>query len=462
MDVADHDFAPLLNSADERGRGNYKYRRRSYTYYPRRGRLLVVIAAVLIIGLILIAFYQCPGDLCAYRAAPTAAASVPQATKDMVMLLEDTYRQSHMIHTQPVNLIDYHDVRADNFQFDMNGSDVMVFLHIQKTGGTTFGKHLVQDIDLEDPCQCRMVEKRRKWKKKKSRQYGKKVPQRIKCECLRPGRTGEHWLFSRFSSGWKCGLHPDWTELTGCVDQYLDHTEGHPAHGVERRYFYVSFLRDPVSRFLSEFKHVQRGATWKTAVHMCNGRPPSHQELPDCYSGPDWKGVGIEEFMSCESNLAINRQTRMLADLRLVNCYNKTGMAPKERDKVMLESAKENLLKMAFFGLTELQAESQYIFQETFNLKFKVNFFQHNRDHASKVQDRLPDQVLERIAHLNHLDVQLYDFAKSIMTQRFEDLKASDTEFAKHFDELSEETAVHGQKAEEDEDEEEVDDEDSY
>ena len=31
----------------------------------------------------------------------------------------------------------------------------------------------------------------------------------------------KNWLFSRYSTGWKCGLHPDWTELTGCVDTYL-------------------------------------------------------------------------------------------------------------------------------------------------------------------------------------------------------------------------------------------------
>ena len=31
----------------------------------------------------------------------------------------------------------------------------------------------------------------------------------------------KNWLFSRYSTGWKCGLHPDWTELTGCVDKYL-------------------------------------------------------------------------------------------------------------------------------------------------------------------------------------------------------------------------------------------------
>lgn len=45
--------------------------------------------------------------------------------------------------------LSYDEVLNDNFQFDMNAHDVMVFLHIQKTGGTSFGKHLVRDLDLK-------------------------------------------------------------------------------------------------------------------------------------------------------------------------------------------------------------------------------------------------------------------------------------------------------------------------
>ncbi|CAN9498138.1 unnamed protein product [Ophioblennius macclurei] len=80
--------------------------------------------------------------------------------------------------------------------FNIRGEDVMVFLHIQKTGGTTFGRHLVKNIQLEQPCDC--------------------MPGQRKCTCHRPGRA-DSWLFSRFSTGWSCGLHADWTELTSCV-----------------------------------------------------------------------------------------------------------------------------------------------------------------------------------------------------------------------------------------------------
>lgn len=45
-------------------------------------------------------------------------------------------------------------------------------------------------------------------------------------------------------------------------------------------------------------------------------------------------------------------------------------MSAEERDTIMLASAKANLQRMSYFGLTELQEISQYMFEETFNLKY--------------------------------------------------------------------------------------------
>lgn len=65
--------------------------------------------------------------------------------------------------------------------------------------------------------------------------------------------------------------------------------------------------------------------------------------------------MGLDEFAACESNLATNRQTRMLSDLALIGCYNKTSMSSRKRDRIMLASAKRNLVAMSYFGLTEYQ-----------------------------------------------------------------------------------------------------------
>nr|XP_020441649.1 heparan-sulfate 6-O-sulfotransferase 3-like [Monopterus albus] len=281
--------------------------------------------------------------------------------------------------------------------FNIRGDDVMVFLHIQKTGGTTFGRHLVKNIQLEQPCDCMSGQR--------------------KCTCHRPGKA-ESWLFSRFSTGWSCGLHADWTELTSCVPVVMNKRDKKSSQRSKRNFYYITMLRDPVSRYLSEWKHVQRGATWKTALHMCDGRPPTQDELPACYSGEDWTGVPLADFMSCPSNLANNRQVRMLADLSLVGCYNMSFMSELERGRLLLASAKANLRNMAFYGLTEFQRKTQYLFERTFGLHFIRAFTQINSTRAASVE--LTEKVRWRIEVLNALDMELYEYAKELFLRRYQ------------------------------------------
>ncbi|KFM82779.1 Heparan-sulfate 6-O-sulfotransferase 3, partial [Stegodyphus mimosarum] len=293
-------------------------------------------------------------------------------------------------------------LKEPNFEFDIEGNDVIVFLHIQKTGGTAFGRHLVKNLELEQPCSC-----------KKGRK---------KCKCSRPHSEDKLWLFSRYSTGWKCGLHADWTELTNCVDSAMDQTEKESS---KRRYFYITLLREPVSRFLSEYRHVQRGATWKTARHLCGGRTPTKEELPPCFDGKDWSDVTLQEFMNCKSNLAMNRQTRMLSDLTLVGCYNHSVMTQRQREIIMLASAKQNLQRMAFFGLCEYQKISQYLFENTFHLRFLQPFQQLNETRSSMTMSEISTEDLKKIQDLNKLDIALYNFAKTLLMERYKRLKNS-------------------------------------
>lgn len=48
------------------------------------------------------------------------------------------HHNHHNRDPQPILSLSYDEVLNDNFQFDINSNDVMVFLHIQKTGGTRY------------------------------------------------------------------------------------------------------------------------------------------------------------------------------------------------------------------------------------------------------------------------------------------------------------------------------------
>lgn len=281
------------------------------------------------------------------------------------------------------------------YSVDIDKQDVVVFLHIQKTGGTTFGRHLVDNLRVDPPCNCLL-------------------PMKKHCECLTKNRTvgNRVWLFSRYTTGWTCGLHADWTELKECVDDWFQRKYGRK----KRRYLYITILRDPVPRFLSEWMHVQRGATWKSAKLRCNGRAATLEEVPFCHEEDDWSGVSLQTFMACKHNLAFNRQTRMAANLSKVNCYNTSGLSPEDRSRRLLESAKENLVDMAFFGLMEYQPYTQFLFEHTLHMTFIKDFQQYNSTHVSRYN--VSEEDMRAIARLNQLDIELYQFAKDLFLQR--------------------------------------------
>ncbi|NXU57516.1 H6ST2 sulfotransferase, partial [Turnix velox] len=365
-----------------------------------RSQRVVLALVMLFLFAVIVLQYVCPGTECQLlrlRAlSPAASAADPYRVED-----ETPARFVPRFNFSDDDLLR----RVD---FNIKGDDLIVFLHIQKTGGTTFGRHLVRNIQLEQPCECRAGQK--------------------KCTCHRPGKR-ETWLFSRFSTGWSCGLHADWTELTNCVPAVVDSKKEVRLRPSSRNFYYITILRDPVSRYLSEWRHVQRGATWKASLHVCDGRSPTSEELPSCYTGDDWSGCSLQEFMDCPYNLANNRQVRMLSDLSLVGCYNLSVMPEEQRNKVLLDSAKENLKRMAFFGLTEFQRKTQYLFEKTFNMNFISPFTQYNSTRASSVE--IDEQMQQRIEALNFLDVELYDYAKDLFLQRYQFMRQKEHQEAR-------------------------------
>ena len=138
----------------------------------------------------------------------------------------------------------------------------------------------------------------------------------------------------------------------------------------------------------------------------------------------DWSGVLLNDFLGCAHNLANNRQTRMLANLSLVGCYNHNALLPAQRDAIMLRSAKANLRSMAFFGLVEYQRATQYMFERTFHMKFVNDFEQYRKTHATSAH--VTDEQTEHVLRVNRLDIELYRYAKELFLQRLHKMRKED------------------------------------
>ncbi|XP_005104246.1 heparan-sulfate 6-O-sulfotransferase 2 [Aplysia californica] len=291
------------------------------------------------------------------------------------------------------------DARVTPVPFNINASDKLVVMHIQKTGGSTFEYHLVKDTDIKPRCKCR---------------HSIMTSANVLCGCVNDKRR--LWMFQRLTVRWPCGCHADYSTLTYCLEPWFKLFDRKKRVEV-RKFHYVTVLRDPTRRFLSEWRHVQRGAEWKEFL-VCDG----HRNRPRiCYRGENWANVTLSEFMSCETNLAINRQTRMLANMTLSDCYEtESNLSRRHRDEIMLASAKYNLARFfRFFGLLERELDSARLFGATFDgINFHLETFQQEPTVADSTLSTLTDFEKEEILRLNYLDVRLLEFARALFAER--------------------------------------------
>ena len=289
--------------------------------------------------------------------------------------------------------------------FGPHGNDTLVMIHIQKTGGLIFLGRLVN------------VTRNGKYLCEKVRRKGNFQLNFCPRDPLQP--NGEQWLISERTIGWICGVHASYTEFQSCFPNLS------PKFISNRILHYGVFLRHPVLRYISEYLHVQSNATW-LSKHICRGKLVSLLEMPpcypSCYDNKPWPNLTTSSFISCESNWANNRQTMMLANLEAVGCFDKKYLTKENRDRIILESAKENLKSISFFGLTEYMKESYAIFEKQFGVKFPNRSIKRNllNSHASEMLPIFFDNttLFNAILRVNSLDMELYKFAVDMFLER--------------------------------------------
>ncbi|GFR71565.1 heparan-sulfate 6-O-sulfotransferase 3 [Elysia marginata] len=187
-------------------------------------------------------------------------------------------------------------------------------------------------------------------------------------------------------------------------------------------YRYMTILRDPITRFFSEWMNVRSGRTWMESRLHCGGRDATIEEVPWCFEGSRWVEPTIDEYLACPGNMGINRMTRMLADLNLSDCYRLDSNKTKtERDEIMLASAKSNLAQFTAFGLTEYPEQTQALLEKSVTgMKFKSPLARDPDINYGTSYVILSDDVWNKMVDVNHLDVRLYQYAKDLFFQRLE------------------------------------------
>jgi hypothetical protein len=149
--------------------------------------------------------------------------------------------------------------------------------------------------------------------------------------------------------------------------------------------------------------------------------------LITCF-GLNRTNLSLNRFLSaCKSHVSKNRLVRWFAD------YNETSVDcsifTQSKFDLLLQNAKQNLLKISYFGIAEYQRLSYQLFEATFKgLKFNSTFnasqqlqeaelvLKHMK--YKKNYSDLSESLLNRIKAENSIDIKFYEFALEIFFNR--------------------------------------------
>lgn len=168
----------------------------------------------------------------------------------------------------------------------------------------------------------------------------------------------------------------------------------------------TTFLRDPVQRTISQYKSWHDPKNWHPAD------PHYKTASPEVMAALEFsQRATLEEFVSTDNahvraGALGNKQTLMLSSL--------TDASLAEH----LESAKDNLRRCIFFGITERFDESICMFRSVF-IGAPEYSLPHGSENRSSVQvAEIPIDVINEITRQVSYDIQLYEFAIELFEQR--------------------------------------------
>jgi hypothetical protein len=221
---------------------------------------------------------------------------------------------------------------------------VTIFLHIPKTGGMTLYQVLEQNFPAESiwKVPARGEDEFRSLPEERRRRF----------RCI----MGHAWF----------GIHDS----------------------IPNPFFYITMLRDPVERLISQYYHAMRDEG--TELH----RMIMERKLT------------LEEFLQSGLDIFYNQQTRLIAGRKGVKmARRKTRQAPPHirfQHPVLLEEAKQNMRKFfRFVGLVEKYDESLLVLKKEIGLD-RIYYFRENV--TRRIKEQIPSSLRDEILNINRLD----------------------------------------------------------
>ena len=273
-------------------------------------------------------------------------------------------------------------------------SDLLIFLHVPKTAGTTLN---------------RIIEK----------QYS---PTRIYSI---PGGWGSRWSTRKFK------------RLSTKRLSRLEAVKGHLHYGIHRgipqAVTYMTMLREPVDRIISSYYYAR-----SNRIH------PLHHIVVD-------REISLAQFLDLVP-WGHNLQTKLIGGIPMSEINPPQALAAARRGEIvpwdqfagrhcdgeMLELAKRNLEHhFSSVGLTERFAESLALMKIAYG--WQLSRFQSFRKSKQRPRDTyLAEELVNRIRQINVFDLELYAFAEKLFQTKLERHQAEVREILAHFDTMPE------------------------
>ena len=202
---------------------------------------------------------------------------------------------------------------------------------------------------------------------------------------------------------------------------------GHFGYGIHRilsqEPLFVTMLRNPVERVISNFEHELRSYT-----HPFSKTPDKKSILQIYLDNPfhKQKYTNIQTYylgLDFDSTLLVKSFANTpFSELLRATTSVPIYLSPQIPGDKLLDAAKKHLSEFAFFGLAEKFEESLFLLCYTFGWKPIRRYSIINKAKERMNSSTLTKDIIDKIMECNKLDMELYEYAQKLFEQRYDEM----------------------------------------